>query len=176
MQMLYNAAIMARTPADAELARLAQELDRSWSEIGRIFVSRRLGTSFQEGLSVELSPIQLLALSILSDGPVRIRDLAAGLGLAESTVTRLVDRLEDQGFVVRRAQPSDRRSVVVRLTGSGRRVADAVAAKRRMFLTTMLEALGPTDRRQFVRLFGRIAAVRRELERDAPPIAAVIGT
>jgi DNA-binding MarR family transcriptional regulator len=166
---------LARAPADPELAVLAEELDRSWAEIGRIFVSRRLGTAFQEGLSVELSPIQLVALSILSDGPARIRDLSAGLGLAESTVTRLVDRLEDQRFVVRGALPADRRSVAVRLTPTGTKVAEAVAGKRRMFLTTMLEALEPAERRQLVHLFGRIAAVRRAQEREPLVVEGEVG-
>ena len=77
MQMLYDAGFMSHLIGiDLSLATLAEELDRSWAEIGRIFVSRRLGTTFQEGLSVELSPIQLLALSILSEGPARIRDLS----------------------------------------------------------------------------------------------------
>jgi DNA-binding MarR family transcriptional regulator len=174
MQMLYDAIFMSRAAGtDRSLTSLAEELERSWGEIGRLFVSRRLGTTFQEGLSVELSPIQLLALSILSDGPARIRDLAEGLGLAESTVTRLVDRLEDQRFVSRGTLPTDRRSVAVRLTTSGRRVADAVAAKRRLFLTAMLEALEPAERKQLVHLFGKIAAVRRAQEHE--PVAAAGG-
>jgi DNA-binding MarR family transcriptional regulator len=65
------------------------------------------------------------------------------------------------------------RSVAVRLTPAGTKVADAVAGKRRMFLTTMLEVLDPAERRQLVHLFGRIAAVRRAQERE--PFPAVGG-
>lgn len=156
--------------ADPELTALSEELDRHWDEIGRIFLSRRLGTAFQEGLSVELSPMQLHAIALLAGGPVRIRDLAARLGLAESSVTRLVDRLETQRFVVRRALPADRRSVAVELTTAGRRAGDQVAGKRRAFLTTILEALEPAERVELVRLFGKVAAVRRHQEGSTDPI------
>lgn len=159
----------ARTvaPPDLELAALSQELDRHWDEIGRIFLSRRLGTAFQAGLSVELSPMQLHAIAVLAEGRVRIRDLAARLGLAESSVTRLVDRLEGQRFVVRRVLPADRRSVAVELTTAGRRAADLVARKRRAFLTTILETLEPAERVELVRLFSKVAAVRRDQEASA---------
>ena len=85
-----------------------------------------------------------------------MRDLAARLGLAESTVTRLVDRLETAGLVRRRASEPDRRVVLAELTPQGRRLALGVEASRRDFLAEMLAGLEPAERRELVRLFAKM--------------------
>jgi DNA-binding MarR family transcriptional regulator len=146
---------MSRTSVPEELLA---ELDRSWVELGRSFVRRRqpaIGTKVPE-----LSPIQMQALSQLADHPLRVGQLAERLGLADSTVTRLVDRFEALGLVVRASQPSDRRSVTAQLTLLGRRTADMLARRRRAYLTDVLEALEPDERAELVRLFAKVVAVQ----------------
>ncbi|WP_223166588.1 MarR family winged helix-turn-helix transcriptional regulator [Nonomuraea sp. SYSU D8015] len=51
---------------------------------------------------------------------LRMSDLAAQTGLSTSGVTRVVDRLERQGLVKRRACASDRRASYAALTEAGR--------------------------------------------------------
>ena len=46
-------------------------------------------------------------------GPLTPRQLAEHTGLTSGTVTGVIDRLESHGFVTRRADPGDRRKVVV---------------------------------------------------------------
>jgi DNA-binding MarR family transcriptional regulator len=50
------------------------------------------------------------------NGPQRIQDLGLMLGLSNSTVSGLVDRLEEKGMVERRRSEEDRRSVYVHVT------------------------------------------------------------
>jgi DNA-binding MarR family transcriptional regulator len=50
--------------------------------------------------------------------------LADMLVLSTGAVTNRIDRLEAEGFVARERHPSDRRGVIVRLTGRGRTVTD----------------------------------------------------
>ncbi|MCW2778658.1 MAG: MarR family transcriptional regulator, partial [Frankiales bacterium] len=45
-----------------------------------------------------------------------------------ASITGVVDKLEQQGLVVRVPHPSDRRTVLARLTEEGRRVADEATA------------------------------------------------
>ncbi|MFF0610015.1 MarR family winged helix-turn-helix transcriptional regulator [Nocardia tengchongensis] len=69
-----------------------------------------------------LSGLDLNALMRLSRSPgrkLRMTDLAAQTGLSTSGVTRLVDRLERNGFVRREADPADRRSSYAVLTAAG---------------------------------------------------------
>jgi MarR family 2-MHQ and catechol resistance regulon transcriptional repressor len=71
----------------------------------------------------------LYAVRVLAHlGEAPVSRYGAELGLARSTITNLVDRLERAGLVVRVASPDDRRVTLVRLTAAGR---DAMEARAR---------------------------------------------
>src|SRR5689334_16032305 len=59
-------------------------------------------------------------------GPTPIATLHHTLGHKRSTLTNVIDRLEQRQLVRRELNPSDRRSFVVHLTASGRPVARRV--------------------------------------------------
>jgi DNA-binding MarR family transcriptional regulator len=60
-------------------------------------------------------------LDVLEErGPITAGELAAATGLSPGAITSLVDRLEDQGFVRRVADPDDRRRVRIELTDAAR--------------------------------------------------------
>lgn len=150
-------------PGSDDLEALAAELDAHWVEIGRFFLSRKLRADLRRGArgaASDLSPVQRHTLALLGEEPMRIRDLAERLGLAESSATRLADRLEALGLARRHADAEDRRSVLLQLTPSGRAHARAVARRRRAYLVELLRGLEPDERRELVRLFGKMAAAR----------------
>ncbi|WP_433731216.1 MarR family winged helix-turn-helix transcriptional regulator [Nocardia sp. CA-129566] len=69
-----------------------------------------------------LSGLDVNALMRLSRSPgrrLRMTDLAAQTNLSTSGVTRLVDRLQRNGFVCRELDPADRRSSYAVLTAAG---------------------------------------------------------
>ena len=156
-------AIATRSKADAaradSLPALAGRFEEHWGELLR-FISKRRAYSGPAG---NLSSVQLGALRALADRDLRMSDLAASLGLAESTTTRLVDRLEAAGLV-QRGTHADRRCVVATLTGSGQKVIEQVRQERRAFLTEILEPLPRKERAELVRLFGRVAQELRARE------------
>jgi DNA-binding MarR family transcriptional regulator len=57
-----------------------------------------------------------------------VRDIARIIDLDAGAVTRLADRLEKKGYLRRTPDLSDRRSVFLSLTGSGRRLVPDLAA------------------------------------------------
>ena len=59
-------------------------------------------------------------LEALLDGPKSMNALAAEVALHQSTVTRIVEKLEKQGFATRSRKAANQRSVEVRITESGR--------------------------------------------------------
>jgi DNA-binding MarR family transcriptional regulator len=60
-------------------------------------------------------------------GPTTIGTLHDNFGRKRSTLTNILDRLEQRGFVRRELNSEDRRSFVIHLTGAGRRAATRVA-------------------------------------------------
>jgi DNA-binding MarR family transcriptional regulator len=94
-------------------------------------------------------------------------ELASLLGLAESTVTRMVDRLDAAGLVKRNTAKPDRRSVLVRLTPAGRRMADEIEASRREFMAEILGTLEPRERKELVRLFSKMTEALRQKEANS---------
>ncbi|GIX47181.1 MAG: hypothetical protein KatS3mg131_1392 [Candidatus Tectimicrobiota bacterium] len=107
------------------------------------------------------------ALRVLGErGECRMRELAAACGVALSTATGLVDRLVAKGLVQRRHGESDRRLVLVRLTGRGRLLyQERLEADMRLVLG-MLQPLGAREQRQLVALLEKIV---RALPQAAGP-------
>jgi DNA-binding MarR family transcriptional regulator len=78
-----------------------------------------------------LNPSDEKAMSVLQRlGPLSAGEIAEHTGLATATVTNLIDRLEQKGFVRRVRDPKDRRRVIVE--PSKERVAEA----ERLFRST----------------------------------------
>jgi DNA-binding MarR family transcriptional regulator len=77
------------------------------------------------------------------------------LGLTSSGTVRLVDRLEDEGYL-ERGEGRDRRTTAVRLTRSGRRAARRVTAARGDVLEWALSTLSEDERRQLDFLLSRL--------------------
>lgn len=84
-------------------------------------------------------------LATLESGPQRITDLAELEGLAQPTVTLLVKRLEERGWVARGRTSGDGRVVMVSLTGSGELVLQEARSRYQDLLSACLSEL--TDER-----------------------------
>ena len=66
-----------------------------------------------------LSYSQVLAIIIIPDDGIEMSELAWALGLENSTVTRLIARLERHNYVVRKKSEVDKRSINVFLNQKG---------------------------------------------------------
>jgi DNA-binding MarR family transcriptional regulator len=80
-------------------------------------------------------------LGILEEGPRRITELAELAGLAQPTVTLLVRRLEERGWVLREGLPEDGRVVIVTVTEAGKAVFESFRCRFRAALLADLEGL-----------------------------------
>jgi DNA-binding MarR family transcriptional regulator len=110
-------------------------------------------------LPVDLTPAQSRALRIIARAaePMRMGELAATLGVVPRSATGLVDALEATGMVVRTVDPSNRRSVLVSLTGRGLAVQEEMSKARAQAGAGMFDVLTGAERRQLAELLGRIA-------------------
>ncbi|MGW6917422.1 MarR family winged helix-turn-helix transcriptional regulator [Kitasatospora sp. NPDC054939] len=96
---------------------------RTWSRVTALHarIEHRLATALQRRHGLGLSEYR--ALGFLAAAPrseLRMQELAAALGLNQSSVTRLVARLNEAGFTFRDSCPDDRRGVYTVITEAGR--------------------------------------------------------
>ena len=154
LQLLYIADMGRR-----ELHSLARELSRCWHDLGRVLASRKLLASLHGS---RLTPTRLRALDVVAEARgARVGELAARVGVDETTATRLVDRLEGLGLVERQAVEGDRRATLVVLTAAGEALVAEVGTQRQRFFSEVLEALEPEERVELVRLTAKAADALR---------------
>ncbi|HWN60526.1 MAG TPA: MarR family transcriptional regulator [Streptosporangiaceae bacterium] len=78
---------------------------------------------------LHLSGAEINALANLGDGgTLNVRQLSERTGTRASTLTGLLDRLENRGYLTRELDPADRRSFRLPLTEAGQAVAGRVRA------------------------------------------------
>ncbi len=95
----------------------------------------------------ELSLTAAATLSRLNrQGPQRLTALAASEGIAQPSMTQLIQRLERQGLVARTTAPEDGRVVLVEITDAGRDLIARRHAARVKRLTALLATLPPEQR------------------------------
>ena len=73
----------------------------------------------------------LLAVRASAGGPLTINDLAGQLLIKHNSAVGLVDRLADQGLLVRKPARDDARKVNLALTAKGARVLERLAGSHR---------------------------------------------
>ena len=84
-------------------------------------IVKELDAEMQAEHGLPLSSYEvLLFLATSPDGEMRMSELASGVLLSKSGLTRLVDRLERLGYVQRRAATSDARGAYAVITDRGR--------------------------------------------------------
>jgi MarR family transcriptional regulator, organic hydroperoxide resistance regulator len=78
---------------------------------------------------LSINAAEINALANLGDGgTVNVRQLSDRTGTRASTLTGVLDRLENRGYLTRELDPADRRSFRLPLTEAGQAVADRVLA------------------------------------------------
>jgi DNA-binding MarR family transcriptional regulator len=101
----------------------------------------------------DLSPHQARALKVVSerDG-VRLSDLAEALHIAPRSATEVADGLQERGLIERTPDPGDRRAVILRPTGEGRRIRGEIGAARAADSAELFGRLSPADRAELARV------------------------
>jgi DNA-binding MarR family transcriptional regulator len=78
---------------------------------------------------LSLSAAEINALANLADrGALNVRELSAETGTRATTLTGVLDRLENRGYLTRELDPTDRRSFRLPLTEAGQAAAGRVRA------------------------------------------------
>lgn len=112
---------------------------------------------------VGLSPRQCHAVDELERlGKVRMKALAAALGISTGSLTVMVDRLERQGLVFREADPEDGRAFFLGLSPKGAAVAAEHRRHHEELYAELRRALGASGSRELVAILDRLQGIDLE--------------
>lgn len=149
--------------ARAAWAREQPDLDTSPMEvIGRILrVAHLADTRIRRVLrreGLDRGGLDVLATLRRSGPPYQLTPtrLAADLVLTTGAVTHRVDALVRAGLVQRIADPADRRSALVGLTGPGQEAAVRAMAAHLAGEAALLDSLAPADRQTLAALLAKL--------------------
>ena len=107
-----------------------------------------------------LSSIEWRVLATLHDSePLTVSQLAHEVLSKQPTVTKLVQRMNDQGWVKLQADPADQRRTLVAVTASGRRLVKPLIDKARAHESALLSTLAASEQAALKKLLVKIASV-----------------
>lgn len=146
--------------------------------IGLCFQLLSLAGAIDRDCAARLAPRQLsegkfVLLFLLHEQPDGLspHELADGAGVTRATVTGLLDGLERDGFVSRRAGKDDRRKIIVKLSAKGRAEAGKLLQEHTDWIASLFACLSGPDQARLRELLGKIwlgtdagRAVARETE------------
>jgi len=102
---------------------------------------------------------QYYALEALSEQTLSMNALAAEVALHQSTLTRVVGKLEAQGLVRRARPPGDQRTVMVELTPAGRSTYKMLDRECSKLIEGVLALVPEADRATVVRSLATVSAI-----------------
>jgi polyisoprenoid-binding protein YceI len=116
-----------------------------------------------------ISPRQVGVLEVLARRePMRQQEIGALLGIDRTSVVAVIDELEQRGYVVRQADPTDRRAYALRLTEAGRSAAAtgqaALTEAQRRFLEPLSKGEWDTLRELLRKLASRTKEKAHHIE------------
>jgi DNA-binding MarR family transcriptional regulator len=84
--------------------------------------------------------------TLARNGPLRLTDLLATEQLKQPALTSLVAKLEEDGLLQRRPDPTDGRAMLLSLTRTGRQVVRSRHTNRVTKLSRLVDQLTPEER------------------------------
>jgi DNA-binding MarR family transcriptional regulator len=163
---LYNVVVGASDPEVRAL--LSAYLDA-------VGLSENIQTRLWKSAQVTLAQVRVLRR--LAPEPRTLGELGADLGLSPTSITRIVDRLEERGLVERRRGGDDRRRVTAALLPAGRDILPALPLLDGTPIWEAAQRLAPQQRQRIgaaMRAFvSAVRAVEAERSAEATEVAPV---
>jgi DNA-binding MarR family transcriptional regulator len=139
----------------------ALDMDTSSRIMGRLFAmaprlvellelgAREYGMSYARGRVVA---------ALYSSGPVVMRALSQAVGVSPRTITGLIDTLEADGWVRRRAHPTDRRATIVVLTPAAETAFGRLMAGYTGLAADLLSGVQEEDQQRALAVIDHVSA------------------
>ncbi|MBP2297373.1 MarR family winged helix-turn-helix transcriptional regulator [Azospirillum picis] len=131
---------------------------RLWLRL--LFCASRIESVLQSRIAgdfgITLARFDLLAQLERVEGGLTMTEASQRMMVSNGAVTSLVDRLVEDGFVVREVHPQDRRTNLIRLTGHGRQRFLAMAKEHEQWVVGLLAGLDEAAKATLLDGLGRL--------------------
>jgi DNA-binding MarR family transcriptional regulator len=158
---------------DSSIDDLAQRIATGLSKISQAMKAK----AWQEGFSEGITPTQGQILTFLrqrkKSNPTSLTDIAGHMAVSSATVSEALRVLEEKKFVVKESSFEDRRFLTVRLTDSGRQLADKVFSWPD-FLSSSVEDLTSHEQEVFLKVL--IKMIKGIQDREEIPLVGMCVT
>jgi len=119
-------------------------------------IQNRIRQELQANFDTTLPRFDLMAQLDREPEGLKMGELSKRLMVTGGNVTGITDLLEQEGFVVREADPGDRRSFRVKLTKEGRRHFRKMAVQHEQWIQEVFEGLSGRQKDQLAGLLGAL--------------------
>ncbi|HVZ54874.1 MAG TPA: MarR family transcriptional regulator [Pseudolabrys sp.] len=138
---------------------LSKQRLRLWLRLLR--ATRAIEAALRERLRVQfqmtLPQFDVMAALARTESGMTMTELSRKLMVSNGNVTGIIDRLVNDGLVLRHAPAEDRRSFVVRLTPKGAAHFATVAKAHEEWVDKLLQGFGSDETAALIEEFGELA-------------------
>jgi DNA-binding MarR family transcriptional regulator len=119
----------------------------------------------------DLSHAALNALAVVegAGAPVAAGDIGTRMHITSGSVTALLDNLERKGYVTRRADPGDRRKVMVDITPDAQKVLDEMLPAVQQLARHVFSGTSATEQHALLDALAAARAALVDLPDELPP-------
>lgn len=143
-----------------ETARLFMSLTKSWRGV----LDSRLAP-----LGMSEARWQVLLHLSRADHVLSQVELADAMGITPPSVVKLLDRLEEDGWVLRITEPQDRRSKRIGLTDKAKDMARRIEDAARVLRQEVWEGISAAERQAFLGVLLRLEKKIEQIKPQASP-------
>ena len=151
------------TEAAQELMHSPSETDglQTMSMITRV-ARMVLRVTDEQSAKLGISQTKLAVLMYLSSEPdfcTSPSELAKHCGVSRAAMTKILDGLEQEGYLERDSHPTDRRALTVKLTAEGRQFLDWIVPQNQYQLSELMSYLDESEREKLIELATKVIQI-----------------
>jgi DNA-binding MarR family transcriptional regulator len=124
--------------------------------------------SKEKGLSMS----QIGALFRIFRGKSSVSDISDNLGVTSAAASQMLERLVQQGLILRKEDPNDRRVRQIVLTDKGRQILQESIAARQGWLENLSLTLSDSQREQVTAALNILIEKANQLEQSSMPVGS----
>ena len=124
--------------------------------------------SKEKGLSMS----QIGALFRIFRGKSSVSDISDNLGVTSAAASQMLERLVQQGLILRKEDPNDRRVRQIVLTDKGHQILQESIAVRQGWLENLARTLTDSQREQVTAALNILIEKANQLEQSSVPVGS----